>query len=91
MAGTLSGDYSVSGNRRVYTGLLTIASTSISAFVDIPGIRNIKAAIATPVSGSTSVHSLHYNVDTSGDESMGTLGITSCLASNVYSVLVYGD
>lgn len=91
MAGTLSGDYSVVGNKRMYTGTLTIASTSISAFVDVPGIRYIKAAVLTPVSGSTAVYSLHYNVDTDGNESNGTIGITSCLASNVFGVLVYGN
>jgi hypothetical protein len=91
MAGTLSGEYSVVGNKRLYSGLLTIASTSISAFVDVPGIRNISAAVVTPVSGATAVYSLHYNVDTSGDASGGVLGITSCLASEVYGVVVFGN
>jgi hypothetical protein len=91
MAGTLSGDYSVVGNKRVYSGLLTVASTSISAFIDVPGIRYIKAAVATPVSGATKVFSLHYNLDTDSAEANGVLGITSCLASNIYSVLVFGE
>lgn len=90
MAGTLTGDYTIVGNKRLYSGLLTIDGTSISAFVYVPGIRYIQAAVATPVSGSTKVVSMHYNVDTSGDKANGCLGITSCLASNVFAVLVYG-
>lgn len=90
MSGTLSGDYTVVGNRRVYAGLLTIGATSISAFVYVPGMKTIKAAIATPVSGTTCTHSLHYNVATDGTATNGMLGITSCLASNIYGVVVFG-
>jgi hypothetical protein len=90
MSGTLSGNYTVVGNRRLYSGLLTIGSTSISAFVYVPGIKTINAAIATPVSGTTATHSLHYNVATDGTAANGCLGITSCLSSNVYGVVVFG-
>jgi hypothetical protein len=90
MSGTLSGDYSVVGNRRLYSGLLTIEASSISAFVYVPGIKIIKAAVVTPVSGATAVYSLHYNKDTSGTDANGVLGITSCQSANVYSVVVFG-
>jgi hypothetical protein len=91
MAATLSGEYTVLGNKRVYMGTLTMASTSTTGTVIVPGLKKIDAAVVSPVSGATSVYSLHINVGSAATAINGQLGITSALSSNIFGVLVFGS
>jgi hypothetical protein len=91
MAATLSGEYTVLGNKRVYMGTLTMASTSTTGTVIVPGLMKIDTAVATPVSGATAIFSLHLNVGSATTAINGQLGITSALSSNIFGVLIFGS
>jgi hypothetical protein len=91
MSGTLAGRYTVHGDNATWMGTLTMGSTSTTATVRIPGIRRIEAFTVTPVSGATSVYSMHPNTGSATTAINGELGITSALSSNIFSVIVYGD
>jgi hypothetical protein len=91
MAATLVGEYTVLGNKRAYIGTLTMASTSTTGTVVVPGLKKITAALATPVSGATAVFSLHLNLASANTAVNGELGITSALSSNVFGVVIFGS
>lgn len=91
MSATLSGRYSVFGNTPVYIGTFTLGSTSTTGTVEVPGIKRVKAALFTPVSGATAVYSIHLNVGSAATAIDGQLGITSALSSNIFSVLIFGE
>jgi len=91
MAATLSGEYTVLGNKRAYIGTLTMASTSTTGTVIVPGLKKIDSALATPVSGATAIFSLHLNLGSAGTAINGELGITSALSSNIFGVVVFGS
>lgn len=91
MAASLSGEYTVIGNKRAYFGTLTLDADTVTATVKIPGMRKIDAAVVTPVSGATNSISLHYNLGSANTAINGELGITSALSGNVFGVLVFGD
>lgn len=91
MAATLAGEYTVIGNKRAYIGTLTMASTSTTGTVIVPGLRKIDAAVLSPVSGATSVYSVHINVGSAGTAINGELGITSALSSNIFGVVIFGS
>jgi len=90
MAAVLTGRYTVHGDNSMYIGTLTMANTSVTGTVIVPGIRKIGAVSCAPVSGATSIFSLHLNVGSATTAINGELGITSALSSNVFSVVVYG-
>jgi len=91
MSATLSGEYTILGNKRVYHGTLTMASTSTTGTVIVPGLRKIDTVSCTPVSGATAVFSIHKNLTSAGTAANGQLGITSALSSNIFDVIVFGD
>ena len=91
MAATLAGEYTVLGNKRVYMGTLTMATTSTTGTVVVPGLKNVDCAVCSPVSGATAVFSLHYNLGSASTAINGELGITSALSSNVFGVVVFGS
>lgn len=91
MAATLAGEYTILGNKRAYIGTLTMATTSTTGTVIVPGLKKIDTAVLTPVSGATSVYSIHLNLGSANTAINGELGITSALSSNIFGVVIMGS